>query len=79
MVIRSTLAMLAIACSVTGAASAQTPRDASPTTAAGAITGVVLSDDRTSQAAPPCPRTARWFRDVHRPRDRDERRRYVRV
>ena len=49
MVIRSTLAMLAIACSVTGAASAQTPRDASPTTAAGAITGVVLSDDRPAR------------------------------
>ena len=32
----------------------------------------------SGQAAPACPRTARWFRDVNRPRDRDERRRHVR-
>ena len=49
MVIRSMLALLAIASSIVGAASAQTPRDASPTTAAGAITGVVLSDDRPAR------------------------------
>ena len=49
MVIRSMLALLAIASWIAGAASAQTPRDASPTTAAGAITGVVLSDDRPAR------------------------------
>ena len=49
MVIRSMLALLAIAWSIVGAASAQTPRDASRTTAAGAITGVVLSDDRPAR------------------------------
>ena len=48
MVIRSMLA-LAIAWSFGGATSAQTAHDASPTTATGAITGVVLSDDRPAR------------------------------